>query len=76
VGSGIVAGEVLFVARLLDRGEVKLREALQRIKGVWNESAAAVRVLVALTISLCIVASIYGAHQVYSLALSVRQRPL
>jgi hypothetical protein len=34
VGSGIVAGEVLLVARLLDRGEVKLREVLQRIKGV------------------------------------------
>ena len=69
VGSGIVAGEVLLVARLLDRGEVKLREALLRIKGVWNESAAAVRVLVAVTISLCVVASIYGAHQMFSLAL-------
>jgi hypothetical protein len=69
VGSGIVAGEVLLVARLMDRGEVKLREALQRIKGVWNESAAAVRVLVALMISLCVVASIYGAHQMFSLAL-------
>jgi len=69
VGSGIVAGEVLLVARLLDRGEVKLREALQRIKGVWNESAATVRVLVALMISLCVVASIYGAHQMFSLAL-------
>jgi hypothetical protein len=69
VGSGIVAGEVLLVARLLDQGEVKLREALQRIRGVWNESAAAVRVLVALMISLCVVASIYGAHQMFSLAL-------
>ncbi len=72
VGSGIVAGEVLLVAHLLDRGEVKLREALLRMKGVWNESAAAVRVLVAVTISLCVVASIYGAHQMFSLALSVR----
>ena len=72
VGMGIVAGEVSYVARLLDRGEVKLREALQRTKGVWNESALAVRVLIALAISLCIVASIYGAHHVFSLALSVR----
>ena len=69
VGLGIVAGEVSYVAHLMDRGEVKLREALQRIKGVWNESAAAVRVLVALMISLCVVASIYGAHQMFSLAL-------
>jgi hypothetical protein len=62
----------MHVARLLDRGEVKLREALQRTTGVWNESAPAVRLLIALTISLCIVASVYGAHQVFSLAFSVR----
>ena len=40
VGLGIVAGEVLRVARLLDRGEVKLRKALQRTKGVWGPSPA------------------------------------
>jgi hypothetical protein len=67
VGLGIVAGEVLRVARLLDRGEVKLREALQRTKGVWDESTPAVRVLIALTISLSVVASVYGACQVFSL---------
>jgi uncharacterized protein (TIGR02611 family) len=72
VGLSIVAGEVSHVARLLDRGEVKLREALQRTKGVWNEPAPAVRVLIALTISLCVVASIYGAHQVFYLADLVR----
>ena len=72
VGLGIVAGEVLHVARLLDRGEVKLREALQRTTGVWDESASAVRVLIALTIYLCVVASIYGAYQVFSLAFLVR----
>ena len=67
VGLGIVAGEVLYVARLLDRGEVRLREALQRTKGVWDKSAPAVRVLIALTISLSVVASVYGASQVVSL---------
>ena len=72
VGLGIVAGEVLHVARLLDRGEVIVREALQRTNGVWNESAPAVRVLIALTISLCLVASVYGAYQVFSLASFVR----
>jgi hypothetical protein len=66
VGLGIVAGEVLHVARLLDRGEVKLREALRRTKAVWDTSALAVRVLIALTISLCVVASLYGAHHVLS----------
>ena len=72
VGLGIVAGEVLHVARLLDRGEVKLREALQRTTGVWSESAPAARVLIALTISLCIVASVYGAYNVFTLAFLVR----
>jgi len=68
VGLGIVAGEVLQVARLLDRSEVKLRKALQRSKGVWDKSASAVRVLIALAITLCVVASVYGAHHVFSLA--------
>jgi Putative transmembrane protein (PGPGW) len=72
VGLGIVAGEVLHVARLLDRGEVKLREVLQRTKGVWDKSAPAVRGFIALTISLCVVASVYGAHHVFSLASMVR----
>ena len=67
VGLGIVAGEVLHVARLLDRGEVRLREALQHTKGVWDKSAPAVRVLIALTITLSMVASVYGACQVVSL---------
>ena len=72
VGLGIVAGEVMHVARLLDRGEVKLREALQRTRRVWEKSALAVRALIALTISFCIVASVYGAYQVVSLAPLVR----
>ena len=72
VGSGIVAGEVWHVARLLDRGEVKLRKALQHTKGVWDTSAPALRVLIALTISLGVIASVYGTYQVFSLASFVR----
>jgi Putative transmembrane protein (PGPGW) len=66
VGLGIVAGEVLHVARLLDRAEVKLREALQSARGVWGKPAPAVRALIALTISLCSVASVYGTYHVFS----------
>jgi hypothetical protein len=72
VGSGIVAGEVWHVARLLDRSEVKLRRALQRTKGVWDTSAPALRVLITLTIFLGVVASVYGAYQVFSVASFVR----
>jgi hypothetical protein len=70
VGSGIVAGEVPHVARLLDRAEVNLREALRRVKTLWGKSAPAVKVLITLlitlTISLCIVASGWGAYDVFS----------
>ena len=72
VGLGIVAGEVLHLARLLDRCEVKLRELLQGAKGRWDKSAPAVRMLVTLTISFCVVASVYGAYQAFSLASLVR----
>jgi hypothetical protein len=72
VGSGIVAGEVWHVARLLDRSEVTLRRALQHTKGVWDTSAPALRVLIALMISLGMMASVYGAYQVFSLASFVR----
>jgi hypothetical protein len=72
VGLGIVAGEVLHVARLLDQGEVNLRKALQRTKGMWDKSIPAVRVLIALMLSLCVVASVYGACQVFSVAFLVR----
>jgi len=67
VGLGIIAGEVLQVARLLDRGETKLREALQRTKCLWDKSASGVRVLIVLTIILCVVAPVYGALRLFSL---------
>jgi uncharacterized protein (TIGR02611 family) len=67
VGLGIIAGEVLQVARLLDRGETKVREALQRTKGVWDKSASAVRALIVLIIILCVVAPGYGALRLFSL---------
>jgi hypothetical protein len=56
----------------LDRSEVKLRRVLQYTKGVWDTSAFAVRVLIALTISLSVIALVYGAYQVFSLASFVR----
>ena len=66
VGLGIVAGEVLHVARLLDLGEVRLRKSMDGTKDVWDKSVLAVRVLIALTIVLCIVSSVYGALHLFS----------
>jgi hypothetical protein len=72
VGSGIVAGEVWHVARLLDRSEVKLRKALQHTKGMWDTSAPVIRVLIALTITLGVMASVYGAYHAFSVASFLR----
>lgn len=66
VGLSMVAGEVARVAHLLDRGELRLREALRSAKGVWGKPAPAVRSLIALTISLCSAASVYGTYRVFS----------
>jgi hypothetical protein len=76
VGLAIVAGEILHVARLLDQAEVKLREALRRAKGVWGKSAPTGRTLIALTISLGVVASVYGAYHVILVSLSALTIPL
>lgn len=75
VGLGIVAGEVAHVARLLDWSELRLRGALRRAKGVWAKSAPPVRALTALTIFLCVVASVYGAYDVFSSVLESANVP-
>ena len=66
VGLGIVAGEVAYVAHSLDRAEVRLREALRSLRGVWGKPVPAVRALIALTIALCSVASVYGSYHMFS----------
>jgi uncharacterized protein (TIGR02611 family) len=64
VGLGILSGEVLYVARLLDRTEVKLRESLRRAKCVWGQSALALRMMITLTLTSGVAASAYGAYLV------------
>jgi len=39
VGLGMIAGEVLHVARFLDRAEVRARGALRLAKGMWDQMA-------------------------------------
>ena len=75
VGLGMIAGEVLHVARILDRTEVKLREALRLAKDMWDKLAFKGRVLVTLMISLGVVASAYGAYHVLLVPLSALTVP-
>ena len=76
VGLGMIASEVLHVARFLDRVEVRLRGALRLAKGMWDKLAFRGRVLVTLMISLGVVASAYGAYHALLVSLSALTAPL
>ncbi len=53
LGLGMIAGESLFFARLLDWAEVKLRRLVRRVIGIWRTSPAPVKVSIVLTILAC-----------------------
>jgi Putative transmembrane protein (PGPGW) len=76
VGLGMIAGEVLHVARFLDRAEVRLRGALRNAKRTWDKLAFRGRVLVTLMISLGVLASAYGAYHALQVSLSTLTAPL
>jgi len=56
IGSWMLAGEFLPLARFFDRIEMKLRELVRWIKATWADSAGAARVLLVLAILLCVAA--------------------
>jgi hypothetical protein len=66
----MIAGEVLHVARFLDRAEVRLRKALRHAKGMWDKLALTGRVMITLIISLGVVAFAYGAYHALLASLS------
>jgi hypothetical protein len=76
VGLGMIAGEVLHVARFLDRVEVELRKALRHAKGMWDNLALAGRVMITLMITLGVLASAYGAYHALLVSLSALTAPL
>ena len=53
VGLVIIAGEILIVARFLDRAEMKLRRPAQRATIVWSNLPAAVRLLIGTVVPVC-----------------------
>ena len=56
VGLMILAGELLIVARFLDRAETRLRGPARRAKGVWASVPAVVRILISIIVPVCGVA--------------------
>ncbi len=59
IGLWMLAGEVLFLARLFDRLEVRLRRLGLWTKGKWSRLPAVAKVLVVLT---CVVVLGYGVY--------------
>ena len=53
VGLVIIAGELLILARFLDRAEMKLRGPARRAKVVWASLPAAIRLLIGIVVSVC-----------------------
>jgi hypothetical protein len=53
VGLMILAGELLIVARFLDRAEMILRGPARRSKGVWVRLPTAVRILIGVIVPVC-----------------------
>ncbi len=53
LGLVIIAGEILIVARFLDRAETKLRGPAKRAKIVWATLPAAVRLPIGVAVPLC-----------------------
>ena len=53
VGLMILAGELLIVARFLDRAEMILRGPARRARAVWSSVPAAVRILIGVIVPVC-----------------------
>jgi hypothetical protein len=62
LGLGMVAGELLFVAKFLDWAEVRLRKLAHPVIDVWKRSSPAVKALIVLAILACFAALGYGVH--------------
>jgi hypothetical protein len=60
LGLWMLAGELLFFARFMDKVEVKLRGLVGRVVGIWRIWSASVKVLITLTILVCVAALGYG----------------
>lgn len=61
IGLALLAGEILFVARLLDSIEVKIRKLDLVFRVVWRELSASGRMLVVLMILTLVIALAYAS---------------
>jgi hypothetical protein len=62
LGLGMLSGELLPVARILDRIEVQLRKLVRWLREAWNNTPVVGRALILLAILTVVAASINGAY--------------
>ena len=62
LGLGMLSGELLPVARILDRIEVRLRKLIRWLREAWNNTPVVGKALILLAILTVVAASIYGAY--------------
>jgi hypothetical protein len=62
IGLGLIAGELLFVARFLDWAEVRVRKLAHPVIDVWKRSSPVVKALMVLAVLACAAALGYGAY--------------
>ena len=62
LGLGMLSGELLLVARFLDRIEVRLRKLVRWLREAWNNTPVVGKALILLAILTVVAASVYGAY--------------
>jgi Putative transmembrane protein (PGPGW) len=62
LGLGMLSGELLAVARILDRIEVQLRKLIRWLREAWNNTSVVGKALIFLAILTVVAASVYGAY--------------
>jgi len=62
LGLGMLSGELLPVARILDRIEVRLRKLIRWLRETWNNTPVVGKALILLAILTVVAASVYGAY--------------
>src|SRR5215208_7313379 len=62
LGLGMLSGELLPVARTLDRIEVQLRKLVRWLREAWNNTPVVGKALILLAILTVVAASVYGAY--------------
>ena len=62
LGLGMLSGELLPVARILDRIEVQLRKLVRSLREAWNNTPVVGKALIVLAILTVVAASVYAAY--------------